>query len=178
MNFQQVINFWFSDNSIQNWFSKSTSFDQLVRNEFFELWQSACRGELYRWRQEPKGRLAEIIVLDQFSRNLNRSSALAYQQDPLALALSQELFFNGNWHELSQTEQAVALLPWMHSESTLIQSEAVKLYEAVGNREFLGYEKKHSQIITQFGRYPHRNSVLGRASTHQETEWLKTNEGF
>jgi uncharacterized protein (DUF924 family) len=178
MHFQQVINFWFSEDSFRNWFSKNRSFDELVRNDFFKLWQSACKGELYMWRQEPKGQLAEIIVLDQFSRNLNRCSALAYQQDTLALALSQELVFNGSWHELRQTEQAVALLPWMHSESAPIHREALKLYAAVGIREFTEYEIKHRGVITQFGRFPHRNSALGRTSTKQEKEWLKTNEDF
>lgn len=178
MNFQEVIDFWFSDKSIKHWFLNEPDFDDEIRYHFFGTWKSACRGELYTWRKAPAGRLAEIIVLDQFSRNLNRSSAMAYQQDTLALALSQELIFNADWQNLSVKERAVSLLPWMHSESLMIHEEANRLYAAVGDSDFIDYESKHRQILTQFGRYPHRNAAMGRTSTSQEKEWLKSNEGF
>ncbi|MBT0731085.1 DUF924 family protein [Rosenbergiella nectarea] len=178
MGFHDVIEFWFSEKSLPNWFTVNRDFDHHIRHQFLETWRSACRGELYPWRQQTKGRLAEIIVLDQFSRNLNRDSSQAYQQDGQALILSQELVFSPGWQELNQVEQAVALLPWMHSESVTLHQQAEAMYAKVGHADFNEFEQRHSQIIKQFGRYPHRNAIMGRISSPQEMDWLLTHDGF
>ncbi len=178
MNYQQVIDFWFAPQHQALWFRKDSDFDNNIRQQFGDLWRSACRAELFTWRSSARGRLAEIIVLDQFSRNLSRDSAEAFRQDGMALVLSQELVASADWQTLSATEQGVALLPWMHSESAVIHQQAQTLFTALGIAAFLEFEIKHSEVIKRFGRYPHRNALLARQSTQEETDWMKVNPGF
>lgn len=178
MTYQAVLDFWFSPQNKPFWFSKNEDFDQRIRRDFLDLWLSACNGELFPWRKTVKGRLAEILLLDQFSRNLNRESALSYRQDGMALILSQELIQIKEWQELTDDEKAVSLLPWMHSESLVIHQDAITLFSTLSDASFLKFEIKHRDVIQRFGRYPHRNAVSGRASTPEEMEWMKLNKGF
>lgn len=131
----------------------------------------AC--ELYEWRSDPEDALAEIIVLDQLSRNIYRGTPQAYAQDNLALELAQEAIEKGYDKGLSPHKLQFLYMPFMHSESKLIHERAMKLFEAVGDAALLEDEKKHKEIIDRFGRYPHRNKILGRQSTSEEEEFLK-----
>lgn len=178
MTYQDVISFWFNPEHQQFWFRSSDEFDQLIRQKFESLWLSACKGELLKWRKSASGRLAEIIVLDQFSRNLNRESDLAFRQDGMALVLSQELVSRKSWYDLTPIERVVSILPWMHSESLAIHEEALALFEMIAEPGFLEFEIKHCELIRRFGRYPYRNEILGRNSTEDEIKWLKDNHGF
>lgn len=168
-----VLEFWFEETEPAMWWTADPAFDQRVRQRFGGVLQQAAQSELYRWRREAKGRLAEIIVLDQFSRNIHRDTPAAFSQDAMALVLAQEAVAAGIHQQLTPIERAFLLLPYMHSESKLIHEQAERLYREHapdGNYEF---ELKHKAIIDRFGRYPHRNEVLGRESTPAEIEFLK-----
>lgn len=178
MEYNPLLEFWFHDLHQALWFSRNDDFDAQCKNRFYPLWQAACQGELFHWRETPKGRLAEIILLDQFSRNLNRESSRAWQQDGMALILAQELVNQPLWQTLTTTERGVSLLPMMHAESRVIHQEAERLFTDLNEPGFLNAEIKHRALLERFGRYPHRNSLLGRRSTPEEVEWLKHNEGF
>ena len=134
--------------------------------------QQAAQAELWGWRKTAEGRLAEIIVLDQFSRNLFRDSPQAFAQDSLALALAQEAISLNLDQQLSPEQRAFLYMPFMHSESKLIHEFALKLFQRLGNPTNLEFEKKHKVIIDRFGRYPHRNQILGRESTDEELTFL------
>lgn len=129
--------------------------------------------ELWTWRATAEGRLAEIIVLDQFSRNLYRDHAESFAQDALALALAQEAIQLNLDQQLSPEQRSFLYMPFMHSESKIIHIQALQLFEELGNPLNLDFEKKHKVIIDRFGRYPHRNQILGRSSTAEEIEFLK-----
>jgi uncharacterized protein (DUF924 family) len=173
MNYQDILDFWFSSDNEPNWFAKSDEFDQLIEKKFKLVHSQAAASELWSWRQNADGRLAEIIILDQFSRNLFRENPRAFAQDGLALALAQEAISLQLDQQLSPKQRCFMYLPFMHSESKLIHEFALKLFQRLGNETNLAFEKKHKVIIDHFGRYPHRNAVLGRVSTAEEIEFLK-----
>lgn len=175
MDEKQVLDFWFSASTQKNWFARDEAFDRKIDQQFRDCWQAACHGELYAWRQTLAGRLAEIIVLDQFSRNLNRNSPKAWAQDGMALILSQEALQDPTWQQqLDAQQQAFLLMPWMHAESRLIHEKAAVLFEALGDPHTLKHEQQHRDIIDRFGRYPHRNQLLGRTSSPEEQTFLNT----
>ena len=171
---QTVLSFWFEEIEQSQWWKKDIAFDQLIKERFGHLHQKAVKCELYEWRKTAKGRLAEIIVLDQFSRNIFRDSSLAFSNDSLALALAQEAVSAKADLELSAVENSFLYMPYMHSESLAIHNVALNLYRKNGIESNYDYEVKHREIIEKYGRYPHRNGILGRASTSEELEFLKT----
>ncbi|WP_347454626.1 DUF924 family protein [Acinetobacter thermotolerans] len=172
MNYEDILNFWFSDEAQPNWFAKNEQFDQSLTEKFSEILQQASQAELWSWRKSVEGRLAEIIVLDQFSRNIYRGTARAFAQDSLALALAQEAISQDLDKQLSPEQRSFLYMPFMHSESKLIHEFALKLFQRLGNQANLEYEIKHKIIIDRFGRYPHRNQILGRESTEEELSFL------
>ena len=172
MNYQDFLDFWFSPAAEPNWFVKSAEFDALLAEKFTDVLQQAAQGELWTWRETPAGRLAEIIVLDQFSRNIYRDQAQAFAYDSLALALAQEAISLQLDAQLSPEQRSFLYMPFMHSESKLMHEYALKLFQRLGNEINLSFAKKHKIIIDRFGRYPHRNEILGRTSTAEELEFL------
>ena len=173
MNAQQILDFWFSPETDPYWFAKSDAFDAKIHAQFLAVWQQAAAGEFYHWRDNLPGRLAEIIILDQFSRNLFRDSPQAFAQDTAALILAQEAVRQPGFADLLPHERHFMLMPLMHSESQVIHEQAVPLFERYTNENALAFEIKHKVIIDHFGRYPHRNAVLGRKTTEEEAEFLK-----
>ena len=169
----EIINFWFNEIDRKLWWVKDPEFDQIIKTRFLGTHNAAINCELYYWRSTPSGRLAEIIVLDQFSRNIYRDNSLAFNYDALALALSQEAINVSAQHELNADEKAFLFMPFMHSESVKIHEIALSLYAEKGMESNLEFEKKHKLIIDRFGRYPHRNEILGRISTQDEINFLK-----
>ena len=168
-----VIAFWFEEISPKSWWAADPAFDQLIRTRFGALHQHATAGELCTWRSTPLGRLAEVIVLDQFSRNMHRGTPLAFANDAMALVLAQEAVAAAADQALTPTQRSFLYLPFMHSESKLIHQSAEALYRALGQDNNLQFELRHKAIVDRFGRYPHRNAVLGRASSVEEIEFLK-----
>lgn len=177
-NHEEILDFWFNILSQRDWFAKSDEIDNLIRRRFREHLLEAGRRELFYWRESAQGRLAEIIVLDQFSRNIYRGNAAAFQNDALALILAQELVYLGLNHELDQKQKIFSYMPFMHSESRVIHEQALHLFKALGDDETLKFEELHKDIIDKFGRFPHRNKIIGRNSTFREEEFLKQHSGF
>lgn len=169
-----IIDFWFSDRARQFWWEKDENFDAELNERFGALHREAAGDGLPEWRGTARGRLAEIIVLDQFSRNLYRDRAEAFAQDELARQLAREAVAAGADRELPPEQRSFMYLPLMHSESARDHELAMSLYASdpalAANLEF---EKKHKAIIDRFGRYPHRNEALGRTSTDEERAFLE-----
>lgn len=169
----KVLEFWFSELGPSDWFAKSDELDKKIKDSFLDTYIKATRGELSSWRNTIEGRLAEIIVLDQFSRNIFRDNAEAFKYDCVALTLSQEASKMLEAKKLSPERKGFLYMPYMHSESLVIHEEAVELFSEPELEMNLDFELKHKSIIEKFGRYPHRNSILGRVSTELELEFLQ-----
>ena len=173
---KEVIRFWFEELKPEDWFKKSEALDQEMRERCEELYCKSSRGELFHWRATAEGRLAEILLLDQIPRNIFRGTAQAFATDSLALVLAQEGLTQAQ--ELPVVQRGFFYMPFMHSESLTIHEEALRLFDQPGLEKRLKYEKMHMDILQQFGRYPHRNAILGRPSTKEEEEYLKEHSGF
>jgi uncharacterized protein (DUF924 family) len=172
MTAQTVLDFWFKEIDAKQWWTKSAELDKLIASRFGKVHAAAARCELYAWRETPRGRLAEIIVLDQFSRNMFRDQPQAFACDAMALVLAQAAVDKQADAALEIQQRALMYMPYMHSESPLIHSTALALFSQAGLESSLASEHHHKAIIDRFGRYPHRNAILGRASTAQELEFL------
>ncbi|MBM7709857.1 DUF924 family protein [Enterococcus lemanii] len=173
MDPQVVLDFWFKETPAESWFNGGTVFDQTIITKFGALHQAASQGELAHWRQSIHGYLAEIILLDQFSRNIYRNQAQAFAYDGMALILAQEALKRTDLKDLTIAEKGFLIMPFMHSESLKIHQEYAYLFEEPGLESRLKYEKLHVAIIERFGRYPHRNQVLGRTSSSDEIAFLQ-----
>jgi uncharacterized protein (DUF924 family) len=169
----RVISYWFEEVNPEDWWKGSSQFDLLIKEKFLDVHAAAGRCELFRWRENALGRLAEIIVLDQFSRHIFRGKPESFAHDPLALALAQEAIRNDAQGKLGISQKAFLYMPFMHSESARIHEIAAELFAEPGLEKHLDYELRHKTIIDRFGRYPHRNKTLGRESTAEELEFLK-----
>ena len=170
--YESVLQFWFHESSPTQWWKVDQEFDRMIVERFSELHGRATRSELFEWRTEPRGRMAEIIVLDQFSRNMHRDDALAYANDTMALALAQEAVAAKADLTLSPEERVFMLMPYMHSESRVIHEVAERLFKEGTPKSNYDFELRHKVIIDRFGRYPHRNAILGRRSTEEEITFL------
>ncbi len=168
-----IIDFWFKESSAKQWYKKDASFDALIRQRFSSSLETVSKGESWLWRSQASGRLAEVIVLDQFTRNIFRNNAQAFAYDALALALAQEAMSNNTLRQLPAEQRAFLLMPFMHSESLLVHEQASKFFEDPELDNTRRFEERHREIIERFGRYPHRNKVLGRESTPAEIEFLQ-----
>jgi uncharacterized protein (DUF924 family) len=174
MTAESVLSFWFEEIEPKQWWGKSDEFDQLIANRFGALHAAAARCELSDWRATPQGRLAEVIVLDQFSRNIYRDQPQAFACDALALALAQHAVALQADQALPAQQRTFLYMPYMHSESALIHVSAMPLFSHAGLEHALPSELRHKAIVDRFGRYPHRNAILGRSSTAEEIEFLAT----
>jgi len=169
----EILEFWFKEIEPSQWWVKDENFDERLRQRFLDIHKKAANCELYEWRKTSLGALAEIIVLDQFSRNMFRDKPESFAYDSLALALSQSAIASGFDAELPPEKRSFLYMPFMHSESLVIHSVADSLFTKLGNPSAIKFENKHREIIEQFGRYPHRNKILGRVSTVEEEAFLR-----
>ncbi|WP_090141863.1 DUF924 family protein [Limnohabitans sp. DM1] len=169
---QTILQFWFTELTPKHHFAKDPALDEAIRTYFGATLEAAARCELFAWRATHEGRLAEILVLDQFSRNVYRDTPQAFAQDALALALAQELVASGQDRSLPLAQRSFAYMPYMHSESALVHTQAALLFAQQGLEDTLRFEQRHQAIIERFGRYPHRNAILGRESTPEELVFL------
>lgn len=168
----EVIHFWFDEIEPKAWWKKDKNFDQLICDRFGELHESAGRGDLASWRETALGRLAEVLVLDQFSRNIYRGKPESFAFDGLARKLASEAIDENAQLSLSSKEKAFLYMPFMHSEQIEHHHLAMKLFSEPGLESNLEFEKRHKAIIDRFGRYPHRNNILERESTEEEKAFL------
>lgn len=171
--YENVLTFWFDEIEPAMWWKKDTTFDSTIATRFGDLHRSASQGELYHWRSSARGRLAEIIVLDQFSRNLYRNQPQAFAQDGMALVLAQEAIAAGCATQLPPVQRSFLYMPFMHSESLAIHERAMQLFAEPGLEDNLRFERQHRDILLRFGRYPHRNASLGRTSSDEELAFLQ-----
>lgn len=179
VKWQDVIDFWFHPDNVELHFSGGEDFDEKIRDKFLDTWKAGSEGLLVDWRKDIKGRLAEIIVLDQFSRNLFRDDIRTYTQDKMAIALAQEVINHPDYHQLSGLEKRYILLPFMHSESLELHDWSKPHFLALNDDGFMYYENMHREVLEEFGRYPYQNADLGRESTPEELKSLEENsEGY
>ncbi len=169
-----VLDFWFGELSPEQWFTEDAALDKTITSRFSSLHKAATRGELWPWRATASGRLAEIIVLDQFSRNIYRNHPDAFSADSIALVLAQEAVSVEADKVLTPQQLAFLYMPFMHSEIFEDQIISLNLYSNLGIKENFRSALKHFNIIRKFGRFPHRNKILNRKSTDEELAFLKT----
>jgi uncharacterized protein (DUF924 family) len=180
---QEILEFWFgkpedSDygQSRKVWFTKNPEFDQEVRSRFLPVYQQAAAGELDDWKASPQGCLALIILLDQFPRNMFRGQPQAFATDPQALAYAKHAVTNGFDQELLPIQRQFIYLPFEHSENLADQHQCIKLFSTLQDypecASGVDYAHRHFKVIERFGRFPHRNEILGRETTPEEAEFL------
>jgi uncharacterized protein (DUF924 family) len=174
-----VLDFWFgtSDTARDEWFRKDPAFDARIRERFGPLVEQALAGALTDWNRAPDGALAQVLLLDQFTRNIHRGSALAFAGDRPALALAQSMVGRGDDAALPPLRRVFVYLPFEHAEDAAAQRESLRLFAALAAAHpalepFNDYARRHAEVIERFGRFPHRNAVLGRASTAEELAYL------
>jgi uncharacterized protein (DUF924 family) len=165
-----VHTFWFY--AASRWWKKDPAFDAEIRDRFLELHGAIMRDERADWLETSRGTLAYVIVLDQFSRNMFRDSARMFEGDPRALSAARRALDCGFDGGLSGDERVFLYMPFMHGEDIADQDRCVGLF-ASGLQKWLPYAEQHRDIIRRFGRFPHRNALLGRPSTSEELEFLK-----
>lgn len=173
-----ILTFWFDEAGKNHWFKQSDAFDTQCRERFSVALESAARAECWQWRTSPAGRCAEIILLDQLSRNIFRNTARAFSQDGVALVLAQEAVARGDDLRMTPDQRYFTYMPYMHSESLAVHDEALKLFEKLGHEQALRYEHAHREVIARFGRYPSRNAALGWVNTPEEETYLASNKGW
>lgn len=170
---ETILDFWFNELTPEDHFIKNNDLDKMITQRFLKVHDQVAKGETYKWRETIHGRLAEIIVLDQFSRNMFRDDQESFAYDNLALILAQEALQQPDFNQLSIEEKVFLYMPFMHSESAIIHEIAVELFSEPGLENNLDFEHRHFDIIKRFGRYPHRNKILGRTSTPEELAFLE-----
>lgn len=171
--YHEVLDFWFDELSDEQKWIKDPKIDAEIEKRFGRLHTKAAKGELFEWRHEHLGRLAEIIVLDQFSRNIYRDDPRSFISDDMALVLTQEAVAQKAHEGFTQRKKHFLFMPFMHSESLEVQKDGLKYFEELSSEQALKFMHQHMAIIERFGRYPHRNKVLGRKSTDEEKKFLK-----
>jgi uncharacterized protein (DUF924 family) len=175
---QQIIDFWFSDESRKRWFKSTPDFDQALRDRFEDVWQRASRGELDHWMQTATGCLALVIILDQFPLNMFRGTAHSFSSEARSREVAATAIERGFDKTLSAEQKSFLYMPFMHSEALDDQQLALQLFDQPGLESNFRFARHHHSIIEKFGRFPHRNAVLGRASTDAEIEYLNSREAF
>ena len=168
----EIVSFW-RQAGPDKWFEADEDFDRTIRSRFLAIHEVAARGELAAFEERAEGALALLILLDQFPRNMFRNSARAFATDHLASTVADRALARGFDQEADTTMRPFFYLPFMHSELLADQDRCLQLYEAFGDPEQLKFAVTHRDIIAKFGRFPHRNRVLGRETTPAEREFLE-----
>jgi uncharacterized protein (DUF924 family) len=174
---EDVLHFWFVEHGADDWFMGGDTFDAKCAERLGGIHARAARAELWRWRETPHGRLAEIILLDQLSRQLFRGRPEAFACDKMAVSLAQEAVYGGLDAEFDKDEKAFLYLPFEHAESLPIQEESVRLFKTLDDEEYLQFAIDHKETIERFGRFPFRNAALGRKSTPEEVAYMNERDG-
>jgi len=169
---ETVLDFWFSELTPKDWFVKNDEIDRRITERFFDLHLALSRQISDEWRATPEARLALVIVFDQFPRNIYRGSPLAFATDGLALKEAKAALAVGADKSIGEDRRFFFYMPFEHAEDISEQQRCVGLFEALGNANYLDYANKHYDIIERYGRFPHRNPILGRASTPEEKAYL------
>ncbi len=171
LTFSDIVAFW-REAGPERWFKKDSAFDEEIRLRFLAIHEAAADGMLRDWQTSPEGTLALLILLDQFPRNMFRGSARAFATDPMARAVAAGALVRGFDAQVPADMRSFFYLPFEHSEDMADQERALALYKADGDADNLKWAELHADIIRRFGRFPHRNAVLGRATTAEEQAFL------
>jgi len=171
-----ILAFW-REAGRERWYTKDTAFDADIRGRFLGLWQKAAAGELSCWETSDTGALALVIILDQFPRNMFRDDIRTYSSDPLAREVATRAIARGADQRIEAALLEFLYMPFMHSEHLADQQRCVELFRQAGNTDNIGYAEDHADIIRRFGRFPHRNRILGRSTTPEEQAFLD-HDGF
>ena len=167
----EVVSFW-RDAGPDRWFTKDAAFDGQIRERFFDTYEAAAAGKLSGWEGDAQGALALLILLDQFPRNMFRGDARAFATDPLARAVAAGAIVRGFDSQVPADLRSFFYLPFEHSEDLADQERGIAFYKASGDADGLKWAEIHADIIRRFGRFPHRNAVVGRATTPEERKFL------
>jgi uncharacterized protein (DUF924 family) len=175
---QEIIDFWYSDRIKKQWFSSTPELDKEILDKYGALWEVASNGELDAWSDLPEGNLALVIVLDQFPLNMFRGQAKSFKSERKAVETALKAI-NKNFDErIARDKLAFLYMPLMHSEIVAEQDLSLKLFREKNLDANIRFAEHHSEIVRQFGRFPHRNEILGRKSTEEEIEYLASKNGY
>lgn len=174
----KLLEFWYSDEAKPHWFRRNAAFDDTLRQRFLATYRAAADGRLAVWEAAPRSALALVIALDQLPRNLFRDTPEAFATDAMALRVAGEAVDRGFDNDLEAAEQAFLYMPFMHSERLADQERALDLFRATGLKDQLPHAQQHRDIVLRFGRFPHRNRILGRDSTPEELAYLDSPGAF
>jgi len=167
----EIVSFWRTAGA-ERWFNKDTGFDEEIRQRSLDTYEAAAAGKFSGWEQSAQGALALLILLDQFPRNMFRGDARAFATDPLARAIAAGAIVRGFDSQVSAEMRGFFYLPFQHSEYLADQERSIAFYKAIGDVENLKWAELHADIIRRFGRFPHRNALLGRTTTREEQAFL------
>ena len=174
---KDILDFWFSPEVQAKWFNSTPEFDQALRERYLDTWQAARDGTL-DWEDSPEGALALVIVLDQFPLNMFRGEPQSFATEAMSRQVADAAIGKGFAEELSDQQKVFLFMPFMHSESLTDQNRSVALFDAAGLSENAKWARHHRDIVRRFGRFPHRNAIIGRVSNAEELDWLDSDEAF
>lgn len=175
---ETILAFWFAEENRPLWFRSTADFDQMVRDRFEPLWVAARNGDLDDWQDTPHGALALVIILDQFPLNMFRGKPESFSTEAMSREIAARAIARQFDQSLSNDEKLFLYMPYMHSEDEHDQDRCVALFEAAGMVDNIRWGNHHRDIVRRFGRFPHRNEILGRPSTDEEKAWLASDEAF
>lgn len=173
-----IIDFWYADSSRELWFKSTPEFDRELIERFEKTWQRARDGELDHWRQSADGCLALVILLDQFPLNMFRGQAASFATEAQSRDVARHALEQGFDREMSAEKKSFLYMPFMHSEDLADQQTSLRLFDQPGLESNFRFARHHHDIVARFGRFPHRNAVLGRSSSAAELEYLDSKEAF
>lgn len=177
-NYQDIIDFWFDEKTKPLWFNSNDELDLKLRNEYFDVYTAAKNLELNSWQEEVLGALALVILLDQFPLNMFRGVPQSFETEALSREIAAKAINEGFDAELNPEQKAFLYMPYMHSENIKDQGESLILFNQEGLEENLRFAQHHHDIVKQFGRFPHRNKILGRESSKEELDYLNSDKAF
>ena len=175
---QKILDFWYAEEMQPRWFASTPELDAAIRQNYESLWCRAVAGELDDWKSTPEGSLALVIVLDQFPLNMFRGQALSFSSEQQAVATARYAVAQGYDQRLPKERRGFLYMPLMHSENPADQDLSVELFEQAGLENNLRFARHHRELIRKYGRFPHRNAILGRKSTPEELAYLASKEAF
>ena len=176
--YQELIDFWFSDEVSQYWFNSTKAFDRQLLESYGETWQRAAQGELDDWQQTATGSLALIILFDQFPLNMFRGTPKCFSTEVQSVVIARHAIENEFDRQLAVNQRSFMYMPFMHSEDMKDQALALELFRQPGLENNYRFAKHHYSIVDQFGRFPHRNKIMGRESSEAEIKYLNSKQGF
>jgi uncharacterized protein (DUF924 family) len=173
-----ILTLWFSGRVKSMWYNSTPEFDQELRDKYLDTYHAALNGELSAWEQTPQGALALVICLDQFPLNMFRNKAEGFAGEEPSRQIAARAIEKGFDQSLDDTQKAFMYMPYMHSEELADQDRVLELFSNAGLEDNLKWANHHRDIVKRFGRFPHRNAILGRQSTPEEAAYLQSDDAF